>query len=309
MGSVVRNSAYFVKAIRQLANVETDPIVTDPEVLDRANEALSALYDILVGTYEHYQICTYPFTLAGGVGANSTPLPDCFYKDVSLDLNPTTTPSTVHRYTSLLERNNLARRSYLIEGSNIVVSPPQLATGNYLLSFTPLPPILSPSIVIDVSGGINAVDGTLRSWSFAGAAFLATDVGSTLVVSGATNAGNNGSFVITSVSDATDVVTGAATTLSDESLPVTASVAYATTGTIDFLPQIFVPWYEYIQVAAAIAVKDKIEQDTSDLEIRLARLTARITAAASNRMEEGGQIGLTRDHGGFWDLTNNPGGV
>lgn len=309
MASTTRNTAYFIAAVRQLSNTENDPIVTDSEVNDRLNEGLSELYDLIVGTYEHYAVCTFAFTLAGGLAGNTVPLPSCFYKDVSLDYNPTTQPQTVHRFTSLVDRNSQPRRSYICEGSELVVQPYQFSQGNYLLSFTPLPPVMSPVITIDCTAGTSAVDGTLLSWFFPAAVFTQADVGSILVVSGAANAGNNGSFTITSVTDATDVVTALAIGISSEAFSTTVSATYHPAGTIDFLPQIFLPWYEYIQVHAAIAVKDKIEQDTASLQARLDRLVARIKAAASNRMEEGGQIAMPRQGGGFWDLGDYPGGV
>lgn len=309
MASTVRNTAYFVAAVRQLANVETDPIVNDQEVADRCNEALSELYDIIVGTYEHYSVCTFAFTLAGGLTGNTVALPDCFYKDVSLDYNPTTQPQTVHRFTSLVDRNNQPRRSYICDGSNLVVQPYQFSAGSYLLSFTPLPPVMASTIVINCTAGTSAVDGTLKSWFFPAATFTQNDVGSILLVSGTTNPGNSGTFVITAVTDATDVVTAGASTVSSEAFSSTVTASYYPAGTIDFLPQIFLPWYEYVQVHAAIAVKDKIEQDTASLQARLDRLVARIKAAASNRMEEGGQIAMPRQGGGFWDLSDSPGGV
>jgi hypothetical protein len=309
MATTIRNTAYFIAAVRQLSNTENDPIVTDPEINDRCNEALSELYDIIIGSYEHYAVCTFSFSLSGGLGGNTVALPSCFYKDVSLDYNPNIQPQTVHRFTSLVDRNSQPRRSYICEGNYLVVQPYQFARGDYLLTFSPLPPVMAPSVAIDMTTGSAAVDGTLKSWFFSTATFSDSDVGSVLVISGASTPGNNGSFTITAVSDPNTVITAGATTLGSEAFTALVTASYHPANTIDVLPQIFVPWYEYIQVHAAIAVKDKIEQDTSSLQVRLERLVARITAAASNRMEEGGQIAIPRQDGGFWDLSNYPGGV
>lgn len=298
------NTDYFTTAVRQLSNLENDPIVTDVEIRDRVNEALADLYDLIIASYEHYFVKTVSFTLAGGVGSNTYALPTDFYKDISLDLNPTTTPSTVHRFTSWVDRNNLTRRSYVIEGTDLVVGPAQIASGNFMLSYTPLPPVLAPVTQLDTSGG--AVDGTLESWFFATAAFVAGDVGSFLTVSGAANDANNGTFPITAVSSATDIITGLSDPTSESFGPdVVASYSF---GTVEVLPPVFAPWYEFIQVHAAIAVKDKIEQSTDDLRARLGALTARIQRMAANRMEEGGQIALPRAGGGWWDQGTFPGG-
>jgi len=42
------------------------------------------------------------------------------------------------------------------------------------------------------------------------------------------------------------------------------------------VPQSLLPWYQFIQIHAAIAVKEKREQDTADLELRLARQIKRV---------------------------------
>lgn len=296
-----RNTAYFVEAIRQLSNTEGDPIATDSEVADRASEAKAALYDLILGTYEHYAVTTFAFSLAGGVGANSVPLPTDFYKDVSLDRNPSSCPQTIHRLSSWVERNAAGRRVYTLLGSQLVVEPPTMAQGNYLLRYTPLDmPFAAPVVVAPDAG--DAVDISLGygSWAFTNGAFDQTFVGAAMTIAGASQPGNNGTFIITAVDSATSVRT-AVTGLADELLGVGVTCSIQPAGTVDLLPQIMAPWYEYIQVAAAIAVKDKIEQDTADLEARLQRLTARITSMAANRMEEGGQIAMPGRRDGFWD--------
>lgn len=378
---MAKDPAYFVAAIRQLANVETDPIVSDAEVLQRANEGLAGLYDILVGAYERYNVRTYDFTLAGGVGGNTVALPWDFYKDAGLDKDPTSTPKTVNRIAAWIERNNLRRRGYDLDGANLIVLPATLAVGNFRLHYTPTPPILqNPTVVtvayptVNVSSAGGAADGTLHNWFFPAGAFDSTYVGRWLYMTGCSNSGNNGFKQITSVPDATDLRTVGYTTLSEsfgggvtakvftgpidsvsysgsnvwgfhgldtsllevgstitvagsassdgtytvltifdahtvttdgapkfETFAPGVTVTFQEKGTAASLPPIFTPWYEYIEVAGAIAVKDKIEQDTVDLEARLSRLTARITAAATNRMDEGGQVGLPRQRGNFWD--------
>ena len=296
-----RDTAYFVSAIRQISNTERDPIVSDQEVCDRAGDALMSLYDLILGSYEHYAVKTVDFSLVGGVGQNSFPLPTDFYKDVSLDLNPTTSPITIHRFSSWVERNNLPRWSYIIFDDAVIVSPPQICAGAYRLYYTPLQQPFGIPLTTPTPHDGDAVDGTLKNWFFVNGAFDSTYVGVTMTVSGCTDPQNNGTFTVTSVVDATDIRTDGAP--ASEAFGTAATVTFQPAGTINVLPQIFAPWYEYIQVHGAIAVKDKIEQDTSDLEARLGALTQRIQSMAANRMEEGGQVALVRRGGG-----NYPGG-
>lgn len=305
----VRNTQYFVDAIRQISNTERDPIVSDNEVADRATDALMSLYDLLIGAYEHYAVKTVDFTLVGGVGNNTFPLPTDFYKDVSLDLNPTSTPITIHRFSSWVERNNLPRWSYIVFDDMVVVSPPQISAGAYRFYYTPLQMPFGLPLAPATPDPGDAVDGTMNQWFFINGAFDSTYVGATMTVTGCSNPINNGTFTVLSVTDAQDIVTNGPT--GSEVFGLGATFTFQPGGTINVLPQIFAPWYEYIQVHGAIAVKDKIEQDTSDLEARLANLTQRIQSMAANRMEEGGQIGLVRRGGGnypgqdngwpFWD--------
>lgn len=296
--AATRDTAYFVTAIRQLSNTEGDPIVTDPEIVDRASEAKASLYDLILGSYEHYAVKPFTFTLAGGAGANTVALPSDFYKDVSLSRNPAQQPQTVHRMSSWVERNNLPRRGYTLMGSDLVVLPLTLAQGDYELLYTPLDVPFGIPLATPTPAAGDSVDGTLNSWFFANGAFDATYVGVEMTVSGCANPLNNGTFTILSVSDATDIVTDG--TVGSENFGTAATVTFQPAGTTNALPQIMAPWYEYIQVHGAIAVKDKIEQDTSDLEARLQRLTARVTSMAANRMEEGGQIALP-GRSGFWE--------
>lgn len=386
-----RNTAYFVTAIRQLANMEDDPIVTDPEVIDRASEGKAALYDMIVGSFEHYAVTPFDFTLAGGIGGNSVALPTDFYKDISLTFNPTSSPRTVHRMSSWVDRNNLSRIGYTLLGSSLVVNPPNSSAGNYELLYTPLdkpfgapvsvaaqaptfvtiavnagvdnvigtglgtftfgaaafPSGVAPSGALSIAGAANAanngvfpiavrisgtqvlaigtfvnetfgggvvakysvapVDGVYSGvWTLRGAALDQTLVGATLVVTGSTL--YSGTFTVASVLSSTTFTITASPSATPEVFGAAVTAVFQPSGTVNDLPQIMAPWYEFIQVHGAIAIKDKIEQDTSDLEMRLERLTARIKGMAANRMEEGGQIGLPNASNGFWDEPGTPWG-
>lgn len=303
-----RNTAYYVAAVRQITNTENDPIISDPEIIDRCSEAKASLYDLIIGTYEHYAVKKMdPFTLVGGVGHNTVTLPSDFYKDVGLTLNPLTTPVTVHRYSSYVDRNNLPRRQYICIDNYLEVSPPQIAAGIYQLAYTPLDlPFAAPIVVTPHAG--DAVD-AFGNWTFANGAFDSTYVGATCtIVCGAFSA-IAGSFVVATVAGPTVVHMTPVPSGAPVAFGTAATNSFQLAGTVDAISQIMVPWYEYIQVHAAVAVKNKIEQDATELMQRLAALTARIEKMAANRMEEGGQIALPRQDGGFWGNTNIPGGT
>jgi hypothetical protein len=385
----IKNTAYFIQAVRELTNMEDDPVITDDEIRDRCNDGVFWLYDLLIATYEHYSVKTFDFSLTNTLGGNQAVIPSDFYKDVALDLNPTTQPITVHRFSSWVERNNLPRREYIILDQSLVVNPFQIAQGNYRLYYTPVVGQFGAPITVTQTGQTTTpltvlafsdrVSGTPPSavWNFtaneANAPFTYQLLGAALVTSGCDNSDNNGQFTIIDVPDFVQLTTSG--THTDETLsnsvnasytvfdqiatcvignvwslqaavldvsyigalltvtgtvsnngtftvdkvlsPTTFTVKETTTpevfplsvnaifqiaGTFDLLPPIMAPWYEYIQVYAAIAIKDKIEQDTQDLEVRLERLAGRIRALAANRMEEGGQIAIVNGGGGsFWN--------
>ena len=58
----------------------------------------------------------------------------------------------------------------------------------------------------------DAVVASTHTWTFANGAFTAADVGGTITVAGATNVANNGTFTITSVTNATTIVTSGSQT-------------------------------------------------------------------------------------------------
>lgn len=497
---------------RALAFIVNDDSISDDDITQRLSEALSSLYDLEVGAYEHYAIKQFSFPLAGGVGGNAVPLPDDFYKDNSLDRSngANSKPNTVHRF-EWLDRNRTPSREYSLLGNNLIVNPPQLAQGNYVLYYTPLvdsfalplfPPSgeatsnatpvtrpmplrgqvgqfasndwtfnngfltarlattaplptytydgtgiahlfsSTPGLTIDgIAPAVNdlvlikdevspndvhngyyvCVENDPGGWrlnrvaDYSAAAdinqgdvfsitdgavntglqfavtsasnvpdslpvlfaqtivpvvnlFSANDIGSQLLSSGCTNQANNGSHTITAFNNATRTITTNGTVvfenltagmpaiaISIQNLVLNAStsalqmvgavgavgdkvtangVEYKITavddvfstrtltptppnaiaatveinpaGTVFTLPAVFRPWYEYVQVHAAIACRDSIDLPTEAQERKLAALTKRIEAMAANRMEEPGQVALTHrsdgslNDGGFY---------
>jgi hypothetical protein len=286
-------------AVRQITHTEFDQAVTDLEIDGRLNEGLSSLDDILVATYQHYRVKTFDFTLTGGPAGNAATLPTDFYKDVFLNRNPdSSTPETVHTFTSLPERNALRRRSYTILGvDQLVIGPPSMAAGVYRLTYTPLiDSLFDPTIVVQTGDTVNS--GT-KAWFFGGYTFDSTYVGSKLFISGSA-AGNNGNYTVTSVSGH-NLVTATSFPNSESLSPATVTASCQPSGTVSTLGQIYLPWYEYLQTYAGIAVRDKFGLPVgNNLGAGLTALKARITALAAVRQEEGGQVPMARQGTGFW---------
>lgn len=315
-----RTTAQLVKGVRQLANVQNSTFVLDREILDRINEALKELYDLILSVYEHYYESAYNFTLTGGQSGYTQSLAALsFYKDNTLELNPGTSNMRVlNRLPSNMERDSAIGPRYEIKGTPPVLSvfPPELSAGSYCLRYTPDAPVLGqPVVVIDLTSGINAVDGTTKTWTFANAAFDEdNDTGKTLTIAGATNPINNGNFVITEVVSETEVKTTSAT-LASEALGVGVTASYVEADTIDALDTTLNKWYMYVQIRAAIDVHRKRDKLSEAMELAgseadprpgtLAYERRNVLTMSKNRQEQPRQVPLGRRRSSFWDDGSN----
>lgn len=145
-------------------------------------------------------------------------------------------------------------------------------------------------------------------WTFFGASQFtqttgAINVGDTINVSGASHAGNNGSFVVLSVG--LNTVTTAATGLVAENFITGAvTVTSQAAGTRPDLPPIMNPWILYLKTIACITIRNKRGQEVDAFERRLTIQKQRIEVILQSRFEEPEQPPLTRgsgcDGGGFW---------
>jgi hypothetical protein len=81
------------------------------------------------------------------------------------------------------------------------------------------------TIVVTATDNVTAASHT---WVFANGAFTADDVGGTLTVSGATNANNNATVTIASVTNATTIVTGG--TQTNETFTTPTNLTVTSTG-------------------------------------------------------------------------------
>jgi hypothetical protein len=145
-----------IAAVRQFSNTENNTgFVTDTEITSRLNEAISELYDLVVVAFEHYYVSEDgPFTLAGGVGANTHTLPADFYKYIGLDRDPNTTyTTTVPKLPSFAERNRVGGPAAFVQGlTTLVIMPPQAAGGTFLMYYVPkAPTLVDPTDTLDVN--------------------------------------------------------------------------------------------------------------------------------------------------------------
>jgi hypothetical protein len=294
--------AQHITNVRQFSNTENNTgFVTDTEITRRLNEAGSELYDLIVAAFEHYYVSTNSFTLTGGVNGNSVALPSDFYKDVGLDRNPgTTSAETIHKIGSFLERNRPAGRVYLLRGNTLAVMPADNSAGSYMLYYTPKAPVLAPVTVIPRLAGIDNVVAITNAWTFAFASFTQADVGTYLVVTGAANPANNGTFLIASVANPQRVYTDPAVALVTETFGAGVVASYQAGGTVAQLDVTLSNWEEYVDIRAAIKVLTKREMETTSLQQDLAMLKERIRAMAANRSEEPSQVALADGAGMRW---------
>ncbi len=323
MAIATRTLTQLIAGVRQLANVQNSTFVLDAELTDRINEAVKELYDLIVSTYENYYVvATENFVLAGGQTGNSQALADIvtsFYKDNTLEWNPgSSNMRVVRRLPSDLERDSASGRTYDILGTPPVlyVYPPEESAGTYRLKYTPDAPFLADAaITLDLTSGLNAVDGTTNTWTFANASFTAADVGKTLTITGATNPLDNGDFVISSIVSGTDVIT-AGYALGSESFAITVTASYVLAGSSVALDATMNKWYEYVQIRAAIEVHRKRAKIAEAMELAgsendprpgtLAYVRKNVLSLARNRQAQPQQVPLGRRRASFWDWDDTP---
>lgn len=283
--------------------------VSDSEISVYINDALSSLYDKLTATVENYSVKRTQFTLQNGDGTNhlnEVPLPTDFYKELGVDLflDGVGQRRTPVFPASFAERDNIsvAVRQYTFYGDSLAIIPPITAAGTYELSYKPLAPNFLIPVSVAPNGttdGISTVSSTARL-TMNGYTFTSDHVGMDVIIAGASNATNNGTWKITAIASSTQVVINMSLIV-NETFTTSVAVKIQTPGTIYVLPQIFLPWKEYLEVHAARTIKSKREQDTSDISDRIAKLEERIDKMAANRMSEGGQIPLTNNRSTIWD--------
>ena len=302
--------------VRRDSDLNSSQIYSDDDIATLISDAGSSLRDVFTGANQHYDVSEFAFTLVGGVGQNAVNLPADFQQGHCVDVNPgTSQPYTLRYLSNWLDRNRLnlapfsvwgpggGPREYYFLGSNpgqLIVLPAMGAAGNFLLYYTPMwmplaIPAPPPEAVQGTSAAITSI-GTAGQYDFSGALFTSANIGDSLVVTGAANAANNGSFPITSVPNPNAIVVANPGSV-NEGAGATAVVQPA--GTRPDLPANMNPWVLYLKTMACITIRNKRGQDVEAFMARLAVDQQRIEKILQERQEEGCQPPLTRNSGFF----------
>lgn len=236
----------LVEQVRTDSDLNNSQVYTDDDLAQVISDAGSDLYDVFTGTWQKYNIKTFPFTLEGGVGFNAADLPDDFQQGHSIDVNPESqTPYTLKYLPNWLNRNscsmpyqifgqNVGPKAYTFLGSEIVILPAINAGGVYLLYYTPTwTPFAIPIDITVSTVTFPIVPNTTLGFGVGNQfildtgpdTFFPTDAASIsnfITVTGATNPSNDGSWSIVTYTNPTRVVVGG-TTIS-ETFPGGATV-------------------------------------------------------------------------------------
>lgn len=288
----------LVSEVRDLSSLFNNPFFSDNQIVNFINDGGQEFYDWMISVYETYFLTKVDFSLpfAGQTDPNVFPMPIDLIKDNTLERNPTTTGrSLVPRLGSWSDRFNVSNwgfcggRKYYPAGNNLMVFPPSNSAGNYRLWYTPRWSQLSeaqsiPPAVVGTPAVLSGVVTGTGTYSFSGAAFTAANVGDTLIVFGALDAVNNGSFPITVILTPDSVTTTNTASVSGVVSAATATLQPA--GTAQFMPEAMTPWELGPKIHAALAIRQARQQDASGLDTKLAALKQRIVSAAANRTEE-----------------------
>ena len=307
-------AATIVANVRRLSSLFNNNLFSDAQIVTLFNDGASELYDWMVGQFETWFLTFVDFSLSGGVGQNTFAMPmDKLLKDNTLEKNPTSNnPINVPRLSSWSDRNSFPGIGYggiggqggcgiryYPAGSNLMIFPPNSASGNFRLWYTPkYIPIALNTIPPAVAGtpAVFTAFGAAGSMTFTGGGFTQANIGDTVTVTGATSSANNGSFTILIVTDGNNITTSNLSSVSE--LAFSSVVVVQPQGTTNAFNVVMEPWVLYPEIHAAVQIRTSRQQDSADLVGKLAALKQRIESATANRTEEVGQSPL-RDNPGY----------
>lgn len=133
--------AQLTAVVRQKSNTDGvaggNQVVTDAELAGYLNEAVRALYDLIISVDSSYYESPYDFTLASSATGNIAALPADFYKERGLVLYPDTERETPVYFVPFAERTR-GKLGATLDGNSVKVFPWQLAgQGPWRLYYTP----------------------------------------------------------------------------------------------------------------------------------------------------------------------------
>jgi len=288
---------------KNLTDLRTDALAAaniiagqvDNAFLDaRLNEGLQEEHDLVIAANPTYLLLsTAQTTVVGGFNANTIAVPADFDKLYGVNRFDGDRAMTVPALPSYRERNNPGKRCYDLGPTAVAILPPQLAAGVYNLDYLPMAPKLFDRTIVRAPSGDNVV-GSTKVWTFTSMTFdPAIYVGATLVVTGASNSANNGTFTVTAASGSTLTTNGSPV---NESFGAGVVATAQPPATIFELSAVHNKWNAYPSLFAAVAIVDKrgMDIEAAALRTRLGGVAKRITSMAPNRRFEPLQQPLIR---------------
>lgn len=136
----------LILAMRENSDNVNDNFIEDSQWLRLANEAIAWLYDLLVLTWQQYNVTKQPFALTTTNTLDLSALDGGFYKEVGVDWFPTgntQVPVVVPPLDNFTDRDRANERRYFISQQTLTIYPGFNYSGNYVLWYTPDPPVLA----------------------------------------------------------------------------------------------------------------------------------------------------------------------
>ena len=290
---MAKNLAQIIADARALSNTQKSKFVTDDEIGNYVNRAVKVLYDLIISADESYYCVDLDINFGSGSEAAATvSLPLDFYKVRGLQINPDTLNARPV-YAKAFTNHVWDGLGYYLTSNSIAIGPSQSAAGGagpYRLTYVPKPPQFGPAINVQYAPTADAVNSGTGVWTFANGAFIPSYVGFVLVIAGAANAGNNGTFVITAVSPTTiTTATGSLVTesfgsgVSASILPTSVSHQSVYMLNLDVTLDNF---DDFLSTWTAMRIVEKKKQDTAVLGAMLDEIAGRVQAMAPDRSAE-----------------------
>ncbi len=299
-------------AVRVQSGLRLNRLFSNDQIADLLSDAYADFRDKVDARNAFWFKETYPFTLNGTNTLDnlSTLIPDLKEVQYVNRINGTVKTTTVTALGSVAERNDwtsgafgFAGRRYFVDGDTLEILPPPVANGTYEIVYTPQYETLA--LPLTRSFELTPVDSPFTAignygFSFANAAFDATrDIGATFTVAfDDPNTAWSGTYKITAVNSPTSVfIEGTLPDPTGFTLPAAGPdvvETYQPVGSRNDLPQSMRPWAQYLITHACIAIRTSRKQDTTELERKLAQLSARVVTATKTRTQGVQQAPITR---------------
>jgi hypothetical protein len=133
----------LIDGARDLADMVSDPHVSDATLLRWANRALEKLWRKLLPLHAGFYADSADFTLAGGVAGNTSALPAAARAVLGVTKDPTSTQRQKLNRRNFDERDEQYQLTFDVVGQNVVVERAEYASGAYRLFYVKGPTALA----------------------------------------------------------------------------------------------------------------------------------------------------------------------